>query len=299
MLNYLYFALLALFWGGSFVAIKNLIGEIPSFTSAFYRVLFSVLFLSIIYIKKLNIDFKNDLAKKEILNSAIAGLCSIGIPFAFLFWGELHTSPSLAAIINGTVPLWTMIIGILFFNGAKEVTRLKLVGLVLGITGIVIIFFPKIKFSGSDLEIYGLISIMFMAIFYAIGINLNKTLLSGHKYILGSRNTIIQQLSSLVLLFVLTLAIDGVPEVSKIMNLSASGSIIYLSLFSTCFAFIIFYKLIEHFGAVKASTVTFFVPAVALILDGIIYNRSLELYESTGAATIFLSMYFLKDRKIT
>ncbi len=299
MINYLFFALLALFWGGSFVAIKNLIGEVPSFTSAFYRVLFSLIFLIIIYIRKLDFDFKNQFAKKEIFNSSIAGLCSIGIPFAFLFWGEMYTSPSLAAIINGTVPLWTMIIGILFFKGSHEVTKLKLLGLTLGITGIVVIFYPKIHFSGNDMEIYGLISIMFMAISYAVGINLNKTLLSGHKYILGSKNTIIQQTSSVILLTLLVFIVDGSPDISKILNPSAFWSIIYLSLFSTCFAFIIFYRLISEFGAVKASTVTFFVPAIALVLDGIIYNRSLELYESIGACTIFLSMYFLKDRKTT
>jgi len=292
-LNYILFGVLSLFWGGSFVAIKYLIEEVPSFTSAFYRVFFSIIFLVIIYLRKLKI--RKGFWGKELFFASIAGVCSIGIPFSLLFWGERFVSPSIAGVLNGTVPFWTLIISLLFFGGLKDVTIRKCLGLLTGFFGIALIFGPKLKMTGNQNEVYGLIAIIGMAIFYSIGINLNKKILSHNKIIIKHINTIVQQVASLIYLGVIVLLTEGLPNLSLLASPQNYLSVIYLSLFSTCIAFIIFYHLILEFGPVKASTVTFFVPPIALSLDAVIYGRQLSLYEALGAAIIILSMFMLKE----
>ena len=295
MINFLLFGLLSLFWGGSFVAIKYLIEDIPSFTAAFYRVFFAIIFLFIIYRNKLSLPI--GWWGRELFFASIAGLCSIGIPFSLLFWGERFVSPSIAGILNGTVPFWTLIISILFFGGGKDITKKKILGLVMGVSGLSFIFGPKLTLSGNLEEVYGLVALVVMALFYSVGINLNKKILSHNKIIVKSINTIVQQIVSLIYLCIILLIIDGIPDFSLLTKTQNYLSVIYLSLFSTCFAFIIFYRLIAVFGAVKASTVTFFVPPIALLLDGLIYGRRLSLYESLGALIIILSMFMLKEQK--
>ncbi len=295
MINYLLFGLLSLFWGGSFVAIKYLIEDIPSFTAAFYRVFFSILFLILIYFKSIQIP--KGWWGKELFFSSLAGLCSIGIPFCLLFWGERYVSPSMAGVLNGTVPFWTLMLSLMLFDGMKHITLKKVLGLVLGFVGITFIFGPKLSISGNQDEIYGLIAIVFMAISYSVGINLNKKILSHNKIITRNLNTIVQQVVSALFLGLVLLFVDGLPNLSLLIDPQNYLSILYLSLFSTCFAFIIFYSLIHHFGPVKASTVTFFVPPIALALDGIIYGRELTSFEGLGATIIIISMFLLKESK--
>ena len=100
----------------------------------------------------------------------------IGLPFSLLFWGEKFISPSIAGVINGTVPFWTLIIAVSFFSGMKDITFRKILGLLAGFIGIAFIFGPKINLTGSENEIWGLISVTGMAVSYSVGINLNKTI---------------------------------------------------------------------------------------------------------------------------
>jgi drug/metabolite transporter (DMT)-like permease len=276
------------------VAIKTLIHDIPAFTGAFYRVFFSIIFMFIIFNRKLN--FKGKIINHELSGVLLAGLCSIGIPFSLLFWGERFVSPSMAGVINGTVPLWTLLVSVFIFGDRDSLTSRKILGLVTGFIGLGFIFFPKISLTGNSNEIVGLLSIVGMALFYSIGINLNKKVLLNNKLITGNVNTILQQIVSVAFLLLLVLLVEGVPDISLLVKPENSFSIFYLSLFSTCIAFIIFYKLIIRMGPVTASTVTFFVPPISLGLDAFFYNRQLSSMELIGAAVIVMSMVLLKDR---
>lgn len=292
MIDKLLFILLAIFWGGSFLAIQNTIEIIPSFTSAFYRVFFSTIFIFIFFHKDL-FSLKK-IPSKEIIISALTGLCAVGIPFGLLFWGEKYVSPSVAAIINGTVPLWTLLFSVTVFGDKTILNFTKKLGVILGIIGLFFIFYPKLILKNEALELYGLLAIFFMAISYAIGINLNRKIQITNKHLSNRQNLIVQQFSSAVFLLLSCLVIDGVPNLNLLTNKIVAGSIFYLSFFSTALAFIIFYRLIRTLGSVKAASVTYFVPAVALILDNLIFKRSLLMNEYIGSVIVFVSIYFLQ-----
>ena len=284
--------MLALFWGGSFVAIKILIEDVPSFSAAFLRVFLATIFLIIYFFPSLRKEkFAN---KKSYFVSALTGLCSIGIPFSLLFWGENYIAPSIAGVINGTVPIWTLIIALIFMGDLEKITKKKLIGLLFGLIGIAFIFAPKLTLTGKEGELMGMMAIVLMAIFYAIGINLNKRILAKFK-IPNSHNLIIQHTVSALYLLALVVSIETFPKIETLLMTKNFISILYLSLISTTLAFIIFFRLIQNIGPVRASSVTFFVPAVALILDGLIYGHRLTMTEGIGAAIIFVSMGLLRE----
>lgn len=292
-MNIILYILLAIFWGGSFLAIQNIISILPPLTSAFYRVFFSLIFIAIYIHFQKNKNLKN-LDKREILFSSMTGVFAIGLPFALLFSGEKFISPSLAALINGTVPLWTLLLSILFFNGRKQINLKKLIGIALGLIGIIIIFYPNISLSGRRDELIGLALVVGMAWSYALGINLNNNFLSNNKTVTGITNLFFQQISSGVFLIIVVALFEGIKVSEELMSTKSIISLFYLSFFSTFLAFIIFYYLIKNIGAIKASTVTYFVPAIAIILDYFINGRLLQMNEIIGALTIFTSMYFLR-----
>ncbi len=294
MVNTFLFCLLALFWGGSFVAIKFVVNSIPPNTGAFYRVLFSVIFLLLLSLKSLRIP--KGFWGKELILTSITGLCALGIPFSLLFWGETIVSPSIAGILNGSVPFWTLIVAIIFFRGAEKITLKKIFGLIAGFIGIACIFGPKIQFTGANRELLGLLAICAMAIFYAFGINLNKKVLNNNTIITKRLNIIVQQIAAAIFLLIMMLVIEGKPDFQLLFQPTNFLSIIYLALFSTALAFIIFFRLIRDMGAVKASTVTFFVPIIAMLIDWVIFKRVLAANEIVGTVIILSSIFLLKKK---
>ena len=210
---------------------------------------------------------------------------------------EQFIAPSIASILNGTVPFWTVILSLTIFKSEQPLTKKKLIGLISGFSGIALIFGPKVVIRGELSELYGLCALLAMALFYSLGINLNQRLLSKNKVIDQRLSLIIQHIISVIYLGSLVLKIDGVPDFEKLLITKNALAVIYLSLFSTTIAFIIFFKLIREVGPMKASTVTFFVPAVALILDMIIFKRTVAPIEIIGVATIFTSMKLLSNPK--
>ena len=109
MLGWL-FILLFLIWGCSFVAIKFALMGFPPFLAAALRMLVSIGGLSLFY---LLLGKKFRVPREMIVRVWVAGLFMIGFPFALLFWGEQYISAGLAGIINGTVPVWIFIFGLL------------------------------------------------------------------------------------------------------------------------------------------------------------------------------------------
>ena len=296
MLNNILFLLVAIFWGGSFVAIKYLIHDVSPFTAAFYRVFFALIFLSLFFVRKLRLR-KDPALFKEILLSMFTGVISIGVPFSLLFWGEMYIAPSLAGLLNGTVPFWTTILAIFIFKHEQRITQAKVLGLILGFIGILFIFGPKITMEGKVEEIMGLCAIIVMSFSYAVGINLNRKYLAHNKVVTTEQNLVIQHIASSLYLFALVLIIEGPIDLSLLLKPVNALSVLYLSLFSTCIAFIIFFRLIKEIGPIRASSVTFFVPAVAIILDIVINKAYFTIYEAIGAAIIFISMSLLNKSK--
>jgi drug/metabolite transporter (DMT)-like permease len=296
MTNSIYFTLCALFWGGSFVAIKFTVDILPSFHSAFYRVFLATIFLIILSFKKIKVPY---LSKNEWLLIIKASLFSIGIPFSLLFWGEQFIPGAIAGVINGTVPIWTLLVGVYLFSTHRKLEKSKLIGITIGLIGIFLIFLPKISLKGEIEEIYGMISVLGMAISYGVGINFNNKVISIFHKINSQTNLIVQQGISAIFIFIISLYFNGVPDLSLLDNSTVVTSILYLSFFSTALAYILFYKLIMNIGAVRASTVTFFVPIIAMALDAMITGFIPGKYQILGAFIILLSLYFLKKDDLT
>ena len=110
----------------------------------------------------------------------------------------------------------------------------------------------------------------------------------------SEQNLIIQHLISALYLGILVVFVDKGIDFSLLLKPVNGLSVLYLSLFSTCIAFIIFFKLIQEIGPIKASSVTFFVPAIAVILDIVVNDGYLTRSEGIGAAIIFISMRLLR-----
>lgn len=267
--DYLLFFLLAAMWGGSFVAIKFVVLAFPPVFGAMLRVGVALAVLAGLFVYQ-----RKDLRVPSALRRRmwLAGVFAQGLPFCLLFWGEKKISPGLAGIINGTVPIWAFLLG-RFTPHPEALSARKLLGLALGLTGIAVIFYPLIAFSGAPGEALGAAAVVLMAVSYGVGTLMSRSVLTGAKADLRA-NVFHQHCASLALLVAVSAISEPWPSASVMAaSPAALTSVLYLGVFSTAAAFLIYFHLIREWGAVRASAVTHVAPVVALFWDFVFFRN--------------------------
>ncbi|MBI5595639.1 MAG: EamA family transporter [Elusimicrobia bacterium] len=293
MKNGLLFGLLALFWGGSFIAIKFVVAELPPLTGASMRVLVG---LAALFLLLKAWGKKTAVPLRARTGLWLTGLFSQAFPFALLFWGERHISAGLAGLINGTVPLWTFLMGAALGREPAARSPRAWAGIGLGLTGTILIFAPVLTYSGSRMEVWGAAACLGMAVCYAVGSLLARTMLVGEKAVDVYAGALHQQVAATVFLGLLSVFASG-GEPRPYASPAALGAVLYLGVCSTAVAFLIFFRLIRDWGSLRASAVTYVMPVVALVLDRLFFGRWPRPAEAAGAAVVLSGVLLLHSGK--
>ena len=129
---------LSILWGGSFFFGKIAVAEFPPLTVAFGRVAIAAAVL-VMLARATGVALPASLAAWQPL--AIMGLLNNAIPFSLILWGQTHIPSGLAAILNATTPLFTVLIAHVVTRDEK-LTRGRAIGLAIGFTGVVVMIGP-------------------------------------------------------------------------------------------------------------------------------------------------------------
>ena len=284
------FAALAAFWGGSFVAIKFVVGVVPPVFGAFLRVALALAVLGAVFKYE-----GKDLGVAPALKRRmwLAGLFAQGLPFCLLFWGERLISPGLAGIINGTVPLWTFCLGLAWGTG-EAVTPRKIGGLLMGFAGIVAVCSPLMSFRGTRAEAAGTAAVFVMAVCYGVGSLMTRSLLSGSAKVDFRANVFHQTCAAALFLLAVSGLTERWPSPGVLLGSPAVVmSVVYLGVVSTALAFLIYFHLIREWGAVRASAVTYVAPIVAVFWDYVFFRTVPKPAELLGVLAILSGVVLL------
>lgn len=161
--NLLLFFLLACCWGPSFLFIKIAVEQISPIIIANLRVAIGgAMLYTILKLKKIDLP-KLGLAWKHF---AIMGFFSCALPFALFAIGEQYIDSSLAAILNGTTPLFTLMIAH-FFTENDRLTKVKFFGSVVGFSGLFVLVAPSL--FDTKANIFGIFAGIIAAASYGAG----------------------------------------------------------------------------------------------------------------------------------
>src|SRR4051794_6563165 len=184
---------------------------------------------------------------------AVAEIC---IPFPLIAAGERHVSSSLAAIIVAAAPLFVALLA-LRFDASERPDRKRLIGLVVGLSGVVALV--GVDVAGQSGELLGALAILTAAFGYAVGPMVLKRKLAD----LDPRASMGLSLAIASLLLTPAAAID---HPTAMPSLAATGSLLALGLFCTAAAFVFYGMLIAEVGAGRALVITYVNPVVAVAL---------------------------------
>jgi drug/metabolite transporter (DMT)-like permease len=280
-MNWLFFLLLSLFWGLSFIAIRFSVEEIPPFGAAGLRVLIATaVFAGLIALKRIPLRASRSL----VIQVGSIGILNFAVPWACLFWGEKYVSPSLASILNSTVPIWVLCLS-WWLLAEERATWLKVSGVGLGFVGILIIFSPALRHEGmARNSLAGMIAIVVMAVSYSLAAITMKRVLRAMDI---RWNLTLQGLVGFSALLALSFLTEGTGWLADLGGSpKAVGSLVYLAVFSMALAWLLYAHLLKTWGVLRSSAVTYLVPVVSILVDWLYYGMWPRPHVLGGAALI-------------
>ena len=187
----------------------------------------------------------------------------IVIPFPLIAVGEQWVASSLAAIVIAAVPLFVALLA-LRFDASERVSGGRLVGLLIGLAGVVVLV--GIDVAGRTYELLGTAAILVAAVGYAAGPMVIKRQLTT----LDPRATMAVSLTVAALLLTPAAMLDRPDAMPSPQALLA---VVVLGLLCTAAAFILFAGLVAEVGAGRATVITYVAPVVAVALGIAVLNE--------------------------
>ncbi|MHC1548421.1 DMT family transporter [Phyllobacterium sp. K27] len=278
--------LLGAIWGGSFFFARIAVQVVPPLTLVLFRVVIAALALHI-YLASRGINFWD--YRRHALGFAGLGLLNNVIPFSLLFIGQTALGAGLASIFNATTPIWTVILATIL-TADEKVTVPKLVGILLGIVGIVVMIGPGIL-TGLGGPLWAELAVITATLSYAFASILAKRF----KGIPPTVTATGQMTASTLIMIPVVLLYDGLPHLDAITP-GIWSAILGLGLLSTAFAYILFFSIVKASGATNASLVTLIVPVSAVLLGTIFLSETLAAQDIAGMALIAIGLLVIDGR---
>src|SRR5262249_15420975 len=153
----------------------------------------------------------------------------------------------LASILNSTVPIFVLLYSWALLSD-EQPSPLKIGGVISGFLGVVVIFAPTlVGQSMGGRTVYGMLAVIGMAAAYGLGAVLMKRW--GHSSVDSRWNLILQGICGSMLLIVASFATEGTAWTGSFFgHPKAILAVLYLAIFSTAIAWLLFFKLIRVWG---------------------------------------------------
>jgi drug/metabolite transporter (DMT)-like permease len=274
---------LAFVWGFSFLFIKRSVAIFTPIQVLSWRMTMATL----AYLP-FAIAYWSKIQWKSWPYYAVVALSGSAIPNLMYAFAQKHVSSSLAGVLNSLTPLFTLILGALFFQ--MKVTKYKALGILLGFAGasVLIIFNTKNAVSGH----LGFALVCALAtIFYALNSNIvGSKLREHHPAAIASASFMLMGLP-----FVGLLVGSGGIEAAMTHpdGWKGVGYLAFLGAVGTALASIIYFDLLQRTSTLFATSVTFLLPVMSIII-GTLDGEAIGFSDILGTGIILGGLYLAR-----
>ena len=262
LFHWIIFVSLALTWGSSFILMKRGLDSFSSYQVAALRIFIAFLFLlplAFRHIKKNHFKYLPAFIAMGVFGNLIP---------AFLFTqAETLISSALTGMLNSVTPVFALIIGLIMLK--EKVKLLQIVGLATGIIGAIgLLSLGKDSESSGNIYLGGAM-VLLATFFYGLSVNIIKAKL-------GNVSAVTATIFALCIvgpfagIYLFTTDFIEVMQ-TKPLAFDSLKYVCILAIFGTSLSLIVFNILIKEAGTLFASSVTYFIPIVAMLwgaLDG-------------------------------
>lgn len=278
--------LLALIWGGSFLAIRTALDEVGPFTSVLHRTFWAMLLLWIVVAVR-----REALPRDPRIWGAflVMGLLNNAIPFTLMAWGQLHIATGLTSIFNAATAIFGVLVAALVFADERLSLR-KAVGVGLGFAGVACAIGLD-SLRQFDIRSVAQLAILAGALSYACAGAWARRHLRGVSPLVAAAGMLS---GSTLLIAPMTLWVEGVPTLDLAPRTLAA--IAYFAVISTALAYLLYYRVLAMAGAGNLLLVTLMIPPVAITLGALVRGEALHTGAYAGFALLALGLLVLDGR---
>ena len=289
-IDYVLLTVLALIWASAFFNIKIATYSYGPVTIAFLRILFGSIPVVLLCLYK---KIKIEAFSKYWYWFAAIGLINLVIPFFLIAYGVQSVQSNLAAILMASTPLSATVLAHIFTENEK-INLTKVIGVLVGFSGIVFLFSDNILINESNF--LSAILILIGSTFYVIG-GLLTIKISNKK----NENV---TASILIWATIFLIPITAYTEQPWNLNpsLNSTISVIYLGIFATGLAWLLRFKILINNGLVFQSQVAYLIPIFGIILGYIFLKELITPKVLIAVVAVIIGIYLVKKsntKKIT
>ena len=280
--DYFFLVLLALIWASAFFNIKIATYSYGPLTIAFLRIFFGAIPLVLLcYFKNIKIEAFS----KDWHWFASIGIINLVIPFFLIAYGVQKVQSNLAAILMASTPLTAVILSH-FFTKNEKINLIKVIGVLVGFSGIVFLFSDEILINENNF--LSALIILFASTFYVIG-GLLTLKISNKK---NENVTASILIWATLVLFPICMFIEQPWNLSP--RLDSTISVIYLGIFSTGIAWLLRFYILKNNGLVFQAQVAYLIPIFGVILGFLILNEEITYKVIIALIAVIIGIYIVK-----
>ena len=204
--------------------------------------------------------------------------------YGLLFWGMQSVASGVAGLVNlSLIPVG--LLGLAVLTGQEKAAWRHGAALLLGIAGLVLVFWRNAGFAGGLSEWLGVAAIVAGTFCYCLGAVLSRPLL---QTLSPLQLTTAQAIVGLVALSGLSAALEPVAAAHwrALLAPHLIAALLAVSLLGTIVGHSIYLRLLRVWGAFRAGLYAFVSPVVALVAGAVVFGESIGWREVAGAATM-------------
>lgn len=286
LIDWLRLILLSIIWGGSYFFIKIAVAEVPPFTLVLPRVTLAAAVLHLVMLASRQAMPKDWKVWRALL---VLGLFGNVVPFSLIFWGETQIDSGLAAVVNATMPLFTVLFAH-FLTRDERMTPNKVLGVIVGMAGVLVLVGAE-ALAGAQGQILGMLAVAAAGASYAYGAIYARRFRQLSPIAMAAG----QLTWSAVLVAPLVVVVDQPWNLGPV-TLRVGLAVLGLALLSTAIAYLLYFQILKSAGATNVSIVTILIPVSALLLGVGFLGEHLLPHHFIGMALIGLGLVVLDGR---
>jgi drug/metabolite transporter (DMT)-like permease len=283
--EWLLLLVLSVLWGGGFVFVGVLVKELPPLTIVLGRVgLAAVALVAYVRLRGHALPASRELWGAFFVMGLLSGL----LPQGLIVWGQKHIDSGLASILVSATPLFSVVLAH-FLTSEERVTAARLVGVLLGMAGVVVLIGPG-ALGGLGQHAIGQLAVLAGALLYACA-GIYGRRFKGLSPVIPAAG---QATCAALVLLPIVLVVDRPWTVRP--SAVAWAALLGLALVSTALANLIFFRVLAAAGATNVMLVNVLVPASALLLGAVLLGERPAWTAFAGMACIAAGLLTIDGR---
>jgi drug/metabolite transporter (DMT)-like permease len=268
--------IVAAIWGASYLFIKVAVDEIEPTAMMELRLILAALVLVPFVVIRLGGERAVAELRATGAGAWILGAVNMAIPFTLIAWGEKHIDSGIAAIANASVPIFVVALAVKY-RPSERARGIRLVGVLVGFAGVGVL--TGLHPEGGWWAVAGTLAVVVASLSYAVA-----NLYTQNRFPTTSPLVIAASSSVAAAIVLLPFALFQLPD--EMPSLKALGSVAALGIAGTAIALLFFYRMLTHYGAARASLVTYLLPPFALFYGVVFLDEVVTLNAALGLVLI-------------